>query len=86
MDLVSGVKRVIVLMEHAAKDGSPKILKACSLPITGKGVVSMIITDLCVFDVAAGGGGLTLKELQPGVTLEDVRAKTGCEFKVALPS
>jgi 3-oxoacid CoA-transferase len=83
MDLVSGVKRVIVLMEHAAKDGSPKILKSCSLPITGKGVVSMIITDLCVFDVAQGGG-LTLTELQPGATLEEVRAKTGCEFKVAM--
>jgi 3-oxoacid CoA-transferase len=83
MDLVSGVKRVIVLMEHAAKDGSPKILKSCSLPITGRGVVSMIITDLCVFDVAPGGG-LTLRELQPGATLDEVRAKTGCEFKVAL--
>ena len=86
MDLVSGVKRVIVLMEHAARDGSPKILKACTLPITGKGVVGMIITDLCVFDVAPGGGGLTLTELHPGVSLEDVRAKTGCDFKVALSS
>ncbi|MSQ49502.1 MAG: 3-oxoacid CoA-transferase subunit B [Betaproteobacteria bacterium] len=84
MDLVSGVKRVIVLMEHAARDGSPKILKSCSLPITGRGVVSMIITDLCLFEVAAGGGGLTLRELHPGVSLEEVRAKTGCEFKVAL--
>ncbi|MEO8142914.1 MAG: 3-oxoacid CoA-transferase [Betaproteobacteria bacterium] len=83
MDLVAGVKKVIVLMEHTARDGSPKVLKSCSLPITGKGVVSMIITDLCVFEVARGGG-LTLKELHPGASLDDVRAKTGCEFKVAL--
>ena len=84
MDLVSGVKRVIVLMEHTAKDGSSKVLKECSLPITGKGVVNMIITDLCVFEVAPGGGGLVLKELHPGVTLDDVRAKTAANFKVAL--
>jgi 3-oxoacid CoA-transferase len=85
MDLVAGVKRVIVLMEHTAKDGTPKILKQCKLPITAKGVVSMIITDLCVFEVEKGKG-LVLKELHPGVKLEDVKAKTGCEFKVALPA
>ena len=85
MDLVAGVKRVIVLMEHSARDGSSKILKACTLPLTGKGVVTMVITDLCVFDVVKGEG-LVLKELHPGVTLEQVRAKTGCAFKVALPS
>ncbi len=83
MDLVSGVKRVIVVMEHTAKDGTPKILKACTLPITGTGVVSLIITDLCVFEVEPGKG-LVLTELHPGVTLEHVKAKTGCEFRVAL--
>src|SRR5438552_3659492 len=85
MDLVSGVKRVVVLMEHTSRDGSSKILKQCTLPITGKGVVNMIITDLCVFEVVPGQG-LVLKELHPGVKLEDVRAKTACEFRVALGS
>ncbi len=89
MDLVSGVRRVIVLMEHTAKDGTPKILKKCTLPITGRGVVNTIITDLCVFEVepaGSGKSGLTLKELHPGVSLEDVRKKTGAEFRVALPA
>ncbi len=83
MDLVSGVRRVIVLMEHTARDGSSKVLKSCTLPITGKGVVNVIITDLCVFEVEAGKG-LALIELHPGVTLEEVRAKTACDFRVAL--
>ncbi len=83
MDLVSGVKKVIVLMEHCAKDGSPKILPTCSLPITGKNVVDMIITDMGVFKVDQEKG-LTLIELAPEVTLEDIKAKTGCEFVVAL--
>jgi 3-oxoacid CoA-transferase len=82
MDLVSGVKRVIVLMEHTAKDGTSKVLKSCTLPVTGKGVVDLIITDLCVFEVEHKG--LALKELHPGVTLEDVKARTACEFRVAL--
>jgi len=83
MDLVSGVKRVIVLMEHTSKDGASKVLKSCTLPVTGKGVVNLIITDLCVFEVEPWVG-LVLRELHPGVTLEDVKAKTACDFRVAL--
>jgi len=82
MDLVSGVKRVVVLMEHTAKDGTPKIKNECDLPLTGKQVVDLIITDLCVFEVEKGKG-LTLIELQEGVTVEEVKAKTGCDFAVA---
>src|SRR5215475_10399193 len=83
MDLVAGVKRVVAVMEHCAKDGSSKILKQCTLPITGLGVVNLIITDLCVFEVKQGGG-LVLIELHPGVTVDDIRAKTGAPFDVAL--
>src|SRR4029078_7016640 len=83
MALVSGVKRVVVLMEHTSKDGASKVLKRCTLPLTGKGVVNKIITDLCVFEVEPGKG-LVLTELHPGVTLEDLKAKTAADFRVAL--
>ena len=74
MDLVAGVKRIVVVMDHANKAGESKVLKECTLPLTGKGVVDRIITDLCVMDVVEGG--LKLVELAPGVTEEEVRAKT----------
>lgn len=81
MDLVSGVRRVVVLMEHNAKDGSPKIKNQCDLPLTGKQVVDLIITDLCVFRVHKVEG-LVLIELSEGVSVDEVRARTGCSFAV----
>ena len=80
MDLVAGVKRVIVVMEHANKAGEAKLLKTCSLPLTGKDCVDMVITDLAVFTLERGKAGLTLIELAPGVTLDEVTAKTEAGF------
>jgi len=81
MDLVAGVQRVVVLMEHAAKDGTPKLLARCDLPLTGAGVVSRVITELCVLDVTPHG--FRLVELAPDVTLEDVQARTGAAIHTA---
>jgi 3-oxoacid CoA-transferase subunit B len=82
MDLVAGVKRVVVVMEHTAKD-QPKLLHHCTLPLTGSGVVDMVITELGVFTLdKEGGSGLTLIELAPGVNVEEIKRKTEAAFKV----
>ncbi len=82
MDLVAGVKRVVVMMEHNAKDGSAKLVKQCTLPLTGKKVVHMVISELGVFSI--GKDGLTLIELAPGVTADEIKSKTEAAFKQAL--
>jgi 3-oxoacid CoA-transferase subunit B len=84
MDLVAGVKKIVVVMEHTNKAHESKILKECDLPLTGKQCVDMIITDLCVFTLERGKRGLTLVELAPSVTLDEVKAKTQGAFVSAL--
>jgi 3-oxoacid CoA-transferase subunit B len=82
MDLVAGVKRVIVVMEHANKAGQSKILKNCTLPLTGSRCVDLVVTDRCVFAVNRRQGGLTLVELAPGVTEDEVRSLTQADFAI----
>jgi len=84
MDLVAGVKKIIVVMEHNARNGDPKFLRACTLPLTGKNVVDMIVTDLCVFARKDKDSAFQLIELAPGVTLDDVAAKTAAHYDMEI--
>ena len=80
MDLVAGVKKIIVVMEHTSKNGDPKFIPECTLPLTGKNVIDMIVTDLCVFQRPDHQSPFRLIELAPGVTKEDIRAKTTAHY------
>ena len=80
MDLVAGVKKIIVVMEHNSKDGSPKFIPSCTLPLTGRNVVDMIVTDLCVFQRPDHSSPFRLVELAPGVTAEEVAARTTAHY------
>ena len=84
MDLVAGVKKIIVVMEHNAKDGSPKFIPACTLPLTGKNVVDMIITDLAVFQRPDKSSPFQLIEVAPGITVDEVADKTTAHYEVAI--
>ena len=82
MDLVAGVQKVVVAMEHCSKKGDAKIVRECSLPLTGKACIDMIITDLCVLEFDEGKGRFRLTELAPGVTVDEVKSKTEAEIVV----
>ena len=84
MDLVAGVKQIIVVMDHTAKDGSPKFIPECTLPLTGQNVVDMIVTNLAVFQRPDHGSAFRLVELAPGVTADEIAAKTTARYEVAL--
>ena len=83
MDLVAGVQKVVVMMEHTAKGGAPKLIPQCTLPLTGQRCINMVITDLCVFEMDAAKRRFTLTELAPGVSADDIKAKTTAEFVIA---